>query len=94
MAVINSNNGIPEIISRTIAGVPGADGGRGDSGDTGITGDAGGVKSPSTFFFAAAHVAAKKMLRLIAFNSTTHLQVPKTGTLAKWCKNRTLSTIT
>jgi hypothetical protein len=67
MAVINSNNGIPEIISRTIAGVPGADGGHGDSGDsgdTGITGDAGGVKVPKSTFFSlqlltiAAHVAA------------------------------------
>lgn len=64
MAVINSNNGIPEIISRTIAGVHGADGGRGDSGDTGITGDAGGVKVPKSTFFSlqlltiAAHVAA------------------------------------
>jgi len=64
MAVINSNNGIPEIISRTIAGVPGVDGGHGDSGDTGITGDAGGVKVPKSTFFSlqlltiAAHVAA------------------------------------
>ncbi len=64
MAGINSNNGIPDIISLAITGVPGADGGHGDSGDTGITGDAGGVNSPINFlFFAAAHVAAKKMLR-------------------------------
>jgi len=41
----------------------------------------------------AANLSAEGMLRLIAVNSTTHLQVPKTGTLAKRCKNRTLSTI-
>lgn len=64
MAGINSNNGIPDINSLTIAGVPGADGGHGDSGDTGITGDAGGVKVPKSTFFSlqlltiAAHVAA------------------------------------